>query len=71
MITNLIGLGLGPLVFGLLSDALSGVFGSESLRYALGLAPLLALWAAYHYFCAGRTLELGVQLAEGYVGSES
>jgi MFS family permease len=70
MITNLIGLGLGPLVFGLLSDALSGVFGSESLRYALGLAPLLALWAAYQYFCAGRTLELGVQLAEEYLGNQ-
>jgi len=69
MVTNLIGLGLGPLAFGLLSDGLSGAFGSESLRYALGVAPLFALWAAYHYFCAGRTLEVDVQRAEGYVNT--
>lgn len=70
MITNLIGLGLGPLGFGLLSDALSGALGDESLRYALGLAPVLTLWSAYHYLGAGRMLELGVQRAEGYVGNE-
>jgi MFS family permease len=70
MISNLIGLGLGPLGFGLLSDALSGVLGNESLRYALGVTPLLALWSAYHYLCAGRTLELGVQRAEEYLGNE-
>ena len=66
MITNLVGLGLGPLGFGLLSDALSGVLASESLRYALGLTPVLALWSAYHYFYAGRTLEFGMRRAEGY-----
>lgn len=64
MITNLIGLGLGPLGFGLLSDALTDSLGKESLRYALGLAPLLALWSAYHYLCAGRMLEVGVLRAE-------
>ncbi|WP_438985864.1 spinster family MFS transporter [Aequoribacter sp.] len=66
MITNLIGLGLGPLGFGLLSDALTDSLGKESLRYALGLAPLLALWSAYHYLCAGRMLEVGVLRAEGH-----
>ena len=66
MITNLVGLGLGPLSFGLLSDALSGMYGSESLRYALSLTPILALWSAYHYFCAGRTLVQGMQRAENY-----
>jgi MFS family permease len=70
MITNLIGLGLGPLGYGLLSDALSGIFGSESLRYALGVSPLLVLWGAYHYLCVGRRLEFGVQRAEEYVGNE-
>ena len=64
MVTNLIGLGLGPVGFGLLSDALTDSLGNESLRYALGLAPLLALWSAYHYLCAGRMLEVGVLRAE-------
>lgn len=50
--TSTIGLGLGPLCVGLLSDELAPVFGNESLRYALllpvALHPLLTLaaWAA-------------------------
>ena len=35
-ILNLIGLGLGPLVVGMISDMLAPAYGSESLRYALG-----------------------------------
>jgi len=69
MISNLIGLGLGPLGIGLLSDALSDTFGDESLRYALGVAPLAALWSAFHYFRAGRTLDKGIRRAEAYCGS--
>lgn len=40
-ILNLIGLGFGPLVIGLLSDALTPQFGNESLRYAF-LASFIA-----------------------------
>lgn len=51
-IINLIGLGLGPLFFGILSDALRPTFGEESVRYvlvcaaALGLAPAFFFWRA-------------------------
>ncbi|MBK5912705.1 MFS transporter [Rhodothalassium salexigens] len=55
LINNLIGLALGNLLIGALSDALAARFGAESLRYAMlsgaGLylvAALLLLWAARH-----------------------
>jgi MFS family permease len=55
-IANLIGLGLGPLGIGVLSDLLRSQLGSDSLRMALLLAVPVSLWAAYHYTRAGRTL---------------
>lgn len=55
-VTNLVGLGLGPLVVGLLSDALSGKYGADSLRMALLIAPPLFVWAAVHYEVAARAL---------------
>ncbi len=55
-IANLIGLGIGPLVIGVVSDLLRSQLGSDSLRMALLLAVPVSAWAAYHYNVAGRTL---------------
>lgn len=47
---NLIGLGLGPLVFGMMSDWLKPTYGEDSVRYVLygaavlGLIPALLFW---------------------------
>lgn len=47
---NLIGLGLGPLFFGMLSDLLKPAFGAESVRYVLcgaallGFVPAVLFW---------------------------
>jgi hypothetical protein len=53
LINNLIGLGVGPLLIGAVSDALRGTYGPDSLRYAAigalafyAVASLLALLAA-------------------------
>lgn len=54
-ILNLIALGLGPLTVGILSDLLKPSFGQDSLRYALLSLSLLNVWAAYHYWLAGRS----------------
>ncbi len=54
--TDLIGLGVGPQVVGILSDALQAPYGPDALRYALLIVSPLSLWAAYHYQAAGRTL---------------
>jgi hypothetical protein len=58
LIINLIGLGLGPLVVGMLSDGLAPYFGDDSLRYSLMLMVVVIIpWAALHYFMAGRSIE--------------
>jgi predicted MFS family arabinose efflux permease len=49
---NLIGLGMGPFLFGVLSDSLMPAYGQESVRYVLygaaflGLIPALFFWRA-------------------------
>ena len=54
--TNLVGLGAGPLLIGLLSDALAPSFGDESLRYAMIISVLILAWAAIHFFVAAKHL---------------
>jgi MFS family permease len=53
---SLIGLGLGPLLVGALSDALRESQGTDSLRLAMLVIVPLTLWSAVHYFLAGRAL---------------
>jgi MFS family permease len=57
LFVNLIGMGLGPLAAGALSDALRWRVGQDSLRYALlALCPGY-LWAAWHLRRASNTVE--------------
>lgn len=56
LITNLIGLGLGPVVLGGLSDLLNPQFGINSLRYALAASVLFLAWASVHMLLGARTL---------------
>jgi len=53
---NLVGMGLGPLAAGILSDSLEGPLGTESLRYALLLLSPGFLWVAWHAWQASRTV---------------
>lgn len=56
LIANLVGMGLGPLAAGAISDALRGIAGEDSLRYALlALAPGY-FWAAWHLHRASGTV---------------
>jgi predicted MFS family arabinose efflux permease len=56
-ILNLIGLGLGPLFAGFLSDQLRPEFGIESIRYSLLIVAVAGnVWAALHYYLASLTL---------------
>lgn len=54
---NLIGLGLGPLFFGMLSDGLQPSFGAESVRYVLYGAAVLGLVPAYFFWRCGLHLD--------------
>lgn len=56
LISNLVGMGFGPLIAGALSDLLNPHFGDASLRYALlALCPGY-LWGAWHYWRGSRTV---------------
>ena len=55
-VINLIGLGLGPQIVGILSDMLNPEFGVESLRYALLIIVPINIWAAIHYWLGARNL---------------
>jgi MFS family permease len=54
LLANLIGLGLGPLVVGMLSDALHPWAGEQSLRYALLAMCPGYLWGGWHLWRASR-----------------
>ena len=56
MIVNLIGLGLGPLVVGMLNDLLDARFGDEAIRYSLLLVTFMGAIAGFFYLLAARSL---------------
>ncbi len=58
LVVNIVGLGLGPLVTGVLSDWLVTHYhlGNESLRYAIAASALVSVWGAVHFLHAARFL---------------
>jgi MFS family permease len=55
-VQTMIGLGLGPLLVGGISDMLQPVVGAQSLRYALLVPAVFNCWAAVHFFLGARYL---------------
>lgn len=55
-VLNLIGLGLGPLSTGLISDALQADYGINSLRYAMVLVSIIGLMAPVLFYVGSRYL---------------
>jgi MFS family permease len=73
-IINLIGLGLGPLLTGVFSDAFARSFGgdgmpeaaavAEGLRWSLCVMVCVNLWSGFHYMRGSRTLRADMTLAQ-------
>jgi len=63
-IVNLVGLGMGPQVVGILSDLLRPLAGEDSLRWAIMICGITALWGALHFVLAARTLEQDLAAAQ-------
>lgn len=63
-IINFLAMGFGPLTVGFISDLLQPTFGAESLRYSLFLTSFIGIWAAVHYYWAGRTYPEDVRRME-------
>lgn len=66
-VLNIIGMGFGPQMVGILSDLFAPRFGNESLRMALFVLCFINLWCALHYYLAGRTLKADLQAAGQHV----
>ena len=58
LVVNIIGLGLGPLITGILSDLLIRDYhlGNDSLRYAIASSAVISIWGAAHFLHAARFL---------------
>lgn len=64
MFANLIGMGLGPLFVGIISDLLTPSFGHESLRNTLLLISPGYLWAAFHTWKVAGTIRDDIRSVE-------
>lgn len=62
---NLIGLGLGPITIGLLSDYFEPTYGAESLRYAFCFSLIPAVGCMILYYMASKTYEKELEEATG------
>lgn len=74
LFANLIGMGLGPLAAGALSDAFRPWAGEESLRYALLVLSPGYFWGGWHLWLASETVTrdmVAVHLNEGAAPSKS
>jgi MFS family permease len=65
LIGNLLGMGLGPLLAGVLSDAFRPWAGEESLRYALLVLCPGYFWGAWHLWSASRTVTRDLKAVQG------
>jgi predicted MFS family arabinose efflux permease len=70
LLANLIGMGLGPQVIGIVSDLLVPVVGKDSLRYAMLMMSFVALWAGYHFWQVGRSVDADLENFEAPATSD-
>ena len=63
-VLNLVGLGFGPLVVGLISDSLTPALGIESLRWAMSITLLISVASASLFFIAAKKIVADLKLTE-------
>ncbi|MBU2678078.1 MAG: MFS transporter [Gammaproteobacteria bacterium] len=68
-VLNIIGLGLGPLTVGAISDALAPSFGVDSIRWAILSTALAAFIGAALYFNAARFVRADLRSGETQMGN--
>jgi hypothetical protein len=63
-VNNIFGLGLGPLMVGIMSDALTPHYGAQGLGVALALMVLIGVWGSVHFILAGNVLARDIDAAQ-------
>ena len=64
LLANLVGLGIGPLAVGALSDLFEPSYAQDSLRYAMAVFAPGVAWVGYFYWRASKTIEADIQAVE-------
>jgi len=70
LLMNLIGYAIGPQLVGILSDVLAPVVKTDSLRYAMLVTSLVALWSSYHFWRVGRTVPEDLAVVAARAGDD-
>jgi predicted MFS family arabinose efflux permease len=63
-VNNIFGLGLGPLMVGIMSDALTPQYDAQGLGVALALMVLIGVWGSVHFILAGNVLARDIDAAQ-------
>jgi MFS family permease len=64
LLTNLIGMGAGPVFTGFVSDLFSDHGGAEGLRIALCICLVFNVWGALHFWLASRSVQKDLALVD-------
>ena len=56
LLANLIGMGIGPQIVGILSDLFAPALGNDALRYAMLSMSFVSLWAGYHFWKVSKSV---------------
>jgi len=61
-VLNIIGLGLGPLTVGILSDAFASTYGDNNLRYAMATTLTISLVGVFFLSMGARSLKRDLEI---------
>ena len=61
-VLNIIGLGLGPLTVGILSDAFASIYGDNNLRYAMATTLTISLVGVFFLSIGVRSLKRDLEI---------
>jgi len=65
LILNLVAMGLGPQVVGIISDWLTPIMGTaDSLRFAMAIAAVVSFGSVYYFWVVGRTIDHDLETIE-------
>jgi len=68
-ILNMIGLGLGPLLVGILNDALADQYGAMAIRYSLGIVASSKVIAIWMFWVASKSLKKDLEAKNRFTPS--
>ena len=69
LLLNLIGLGLGPVLVGMLSDGLTNIYGAHAIRYAMLISLVTVVIGSYLFWRAGDLYRHAIEQQDTHEGA--